>query len=140
MSLCPADTPPDDWPPDFWQGVEQFNQQQFYACHDTLEAIWLEAMDPERTFYQGILQIAVALYHLGNHNWQGAVMLLGEGLNRLSRYPDDYANLDLDRFRNEGYTLLQALQHLDPSTVVDWLPQWQAAHPYPCLVPVSPVR
>lgn len=129
---------PDDWPPAFWLGVEQFNQQEFYACHDTLEAIWLEAADPQRTFYQGILQIAVALYHLSNHNWQGAVTLLGEGLHRLSRYPNDYANLDLDHFREDCYTLLQALQPLGPDTLAGWLPQWQATHPLPRLVTASP--
>ena len=55
-------------PQEFWEGVEQFNLGQFYACHDTLEALWIEALEPEKTFYQGILQIAVALYHLENEN------------------------------------------------------------------------
>ncbi|MDJ0676909.1 MAG: DUF309 domain-containing protein, partial [Calothrix sp. MO_167.B42] len=27
-------------PQEFWEGVEQFNSRQFYACHDTLEALW----------------------------------------------------------------------------------------------------
>ncbi|NEQ23504.1 MAG: DUF309 domain-containing protein, partial [Microcoleus sp. SIO2G3] len=34
-------------PEEFWQGVEQFNQQEFYACHDTLEALWMEAFEPD---------------------------------------------------------------------------------------------
>ncbi|WP_448564497.1 DUF309 domain-containing protein [Trichothermofontia sp.] len=140
MPDFPSDFPSDVLPPDFWHGLVQFNQQQFYACHDTLEAIWLEAVDPERNFYQGILQIAVALYHLDNHNWQGAVTLLGEGLHRLSRYPNDYANLDLDRFRDECHTLLQHLQPLDPTTVASWLPQWQAEHSYPRLVSISSIQ
>jgi predicted metal-dependent hydrolase len=38
----------------FWQGVEEFNQQEFYACHDTLELIWMEAEESERNFYQGV--------------------------------------------------------------------------------------
>ncbi len=129
----------DAFPPTFWQGVEQFNQQEFYACHDTLEAIWLEATDPERSFYQGILQIAVAFYHLGNGNWQGAVTLLGEGLNRLSRYRQDDTGLDLDRFQDECYALLQQLQTLEPTTLATWLPQWQASHTYPRLMPARPM-
>jgi len=68
------------------QGITQFNQQDFYGCHDTLEAIWLEAIAPEKNFYQGILQIAVGCYHLGNDNWRGAVILLGEGIRRLADY------------------------------------------------------
>ncbi|MEM9246075.1 MAG: DUF309 domain-containing protein, partial [Cyanobacteria bacterium P01_F01_bin.153] len=27
----------DEVPPEFWQGIEAFNQQEFYACHDILE-------------------------------------------------------------------------------------------------------
>lgn len=97
-------------PQEFWQGVEQFNSGQFYACHDTLEALWMEAHEPEKTFYQGILQIAVALYHLGNRNWRGAVILLGEGSNRLRRYPASYGGIDLEDFLYQSQTLLQSLQ------------------------------
>jgi len=61
-----------------WRGIQQFNQQEFYACHDTLEELWMEAVEPKKQFYQGILQISVACYHLNNLNWRGAVILLGE--------------------------------------------------------------
>ncbi|MBE9181086.1 DUF309 domain-containing protein [Oculatella sp. LEGE 06141] len=100
-------------PPAFWHGVEQFNQQQYYDCHDTLEALWMEALEPERTFYQGILQIAVALYHLGNRNYRGAMILLGEGVNRLRRYSPDYANLNVDALIDESIDLLSQLQQAD---------------------------
>jgi uncharacterized protein len=96
--------------PAFWEGVEQFNRQQFYACHDTLEAIWMEAMEPQRTFYQGILQIAVALYHLGNANVRGATILLGEGTNRLRRYQPIYAGLDVAALVEQSMGLLRELQ------------------------------
>lgn len=97
-------------PQEFWQGVEQFNSGQFYACHDTLEALWIEASEPEKTFYQGILQVAVALYHLGNRNWRGAMILLGEGSNRLRRYPSIYGGIDVDEFLSQSAALLTALQ------------------------------
>jgi len=94
----------------FWDGVEQFNRQEFYACHDTLEAIWMEAMEPQRTFYQGILQIAVALYHLGNDNLRGATILLGEGLTRLRRYQPTYAEVDVTALVTQSAELLTKLQ------------------------------
>ncbi|TVP62490.1 MAG: DUF309 domain-containing protein [Nodularia sp. (in: Bacteria)] len=99
-------------PQEFWQGVEQFNSGQFYACHDTLEALWIEASEPEKTFYQGILQIAVALYHLGNGNWRGAVILLGEGSNRLRRYPSVYSSIDVDELLSQSAALLSELQQM----------------------------
>ena len=104
-------------PAEFWQGIEQFNQQEFYACHDTLEALWIEASEPERTFYQGILQIAVAIYHLGNDNWRGAVILLGEGISRLSRYLPDYAGLNINELLTESQELLKQLQQAGPENV-----------------------
>jgi predicted metal-dependent hydrolase len=100
-------------PPEYWQGVEQFNSGQFYACHDTLEALWIDSSEPEKTFYQGILQIAVALYHLGNRNWRGAAILLGEGSNRLRRYPSSYGGIDVDELRHQSAVLLQEIQVMD---------------------------
>ncbi|WP_427159966.1 DUF309 domain-containing protein [Aliinostoc sp. HNIBRCY26] len=97
-------------PLEYWQGVEQFNAGQFYACHDTLEALWIEATEPEKTFYQGILQIAVALYHMGNRNWRGAAILLGEGSNRLRRYPSVYGGIDVDELLSQSAILLKAIQ------------------------------
>ena len=106
---------------EFWQGVEQFNQGQFYACHDTLEALWIEATEPEKTFYQGILQIAVGIYHLSNSNWRGAVILLGEGINRLRRYPTTYSGIDVDEFLSQSVVLLQTLQQTGPEKVSEWV-------------------
>jgi uncharacterized protein len=104
-------------PQEFWQGVEQFNSGQFYACHDTLEALWIEAGEPEKTFYQGILQIAVALYHLENRNWRGAVILLGEGSNRLRRYPSSYGGVDVDELLSQSAVLLTTLQQIGPDKI-----------------------
>jgi uncharacterized protein len=108
---------PEPSAPNFWQGVDQFNQHEFYACHDTLEALWMEAVDPDKTFYQGILQVAVALYHLGNENLRGAVILLGEGINRLRRYEPDYAEIDVSGFVARSAELLALLQHTEPEQV-----------------------
>ena len=110
-------------PEEFWQGVEQFNQQEFYACHDTLEALWIEAVEPQKRFYQGILQIAVACYHLLNLNWRGAVILLGEGIGRLRDYQPDYENINVTKLVMQSYELLQALQQSGQEQVGDFVKQ-----------------
>lgn len=104
-------------PEQFLTGVDQFNNRQFYACHDTLEALWIDAMEPEKTFYQGVLQIAVALYHLGNNNWRGAVILLGEGRNRLRRYPSAFSGVDVDGLLDDSGVLLAELQKIAPEQI-----------------------
>lgn len=106
-------------PDEFWQAVEQFNQEQFYACHDTLEAIWMEAPQPEKTFYQAVLQVAVALYHLENSNLRGAVILLGEGINKLRNYPATYSGIDVDELLIASATLLSTLQQTENLTALN---------------------
>jgi predicted metal-dependent hydrolase len=114
-------------PEEFWQGVEQFNQQEFYACHDTLEALWMEALEPQKQFYQGVLQIAVACYHLSNLNWRGAVVLLGEGIRRLRDYQPVYEGIDVTELLTQSIQLLKALQQVGPEQVADFVKQLAAA-------------
>ena len=105
---------------EFWQGVEEFNRQEFYACHDTLEALWMEAVEPDKTFYQGVLQIAVGCYHLGNHNWRGAVIVLGEGTRRLRDYQPTYAEINVSGLLEKSLDLLGSLQSIQPEAVAEF--------------------
>jgi uncharacterized protein len=108
-------------PQAFQQGVEEFNRQEFYACHDTLEALWMDSGEPQKQFYQGILQIAVGCYHLGNLNWRGAVILLGEGTRRICDYQPTYENIDVTRLLDESLALLSALQQTEPDRVAEFV-------------------
>lgn len=82
----------------------------------------MEAGEPEKTFYQGILQIAVALYHLGNRNWRGAVILLGEGINRLGYYRPTYGGIVVEDSIEQSAKLLKALQQAGPEKVAEFVP------------------
>ncbi len=79
----------------FAAGVDQFNQQAFYQCHDSLEDLWHDALQPQRQFYQGVLQLAVGYYHLSNRNGKGAAILLGEGLAKLNYFMPTYGGIDV---------------------------------------------
>lgn len=114
-------------PQAFWQGVEEFNQQEFYACHDTLEALWMEAAEPEKAFYQGILQIAVGCYHLSNYNWRGAVILLGEGIRRLSYYQPTRYNINVTHLLSESSQLLKALHSIEPEEIEQFVEHLEGA-------------
>jgi len=111
--------------------IEQFNQQDFYACHDTLEALWMEAIEPDRTFYQGLLQMAVGLYHFSHENRRGAAILLGEGMGRLQSYKPEYQEVNIAALLTEGQTWLHWIQtHQDLSSTppFSW-PQIQSGKP-----------
>ncbi len=116
--------------PRLGEGIALFNQGDYYACHDVLEAIWMEANTCDKPFYQGILQIAVGLYHLGNHNWQGASILLGEGVNRLRPFEPAYENVDVERLVDCGWAWLTALHQTGRDRVTEVaaaIPQAQGA-------------
>ncbi len=98
-------------------GINQFNQGDYYACHDTLEAIWMTAAMPEKPFFQGILQLAVGLYHLGNSNWRGAAILLGEGIRRLEPFEPSYANVDVTTLLDCADDWLATIQQLGPEQI-----------------------
>lgn len=115
----------EDIPQEFLQGVTEFNQQEFYACHDTLEALWMQASEPQKKFYQGVLQIAVGLYHLSQKNWKGAVILMGEGLGRLDYYQPDYSGINVEQLIDETTQLLKALQKAGAENVDQFLPLMQ---------------
>jgi len=113
--------------PEFERGIAEFNQQQFYACHDTLEAIWIDAEEVDKRFYQGILQVAVGCYHLSNDNLRGAIILLGEAVRRLCDYQPDYEEVNVELLLEQSVDLLQTLQQLQPEQTQDFWQQLQ--HP-----------
>lgn len=69
--------------PEFFEGIELFNNGQFYDCHEVLEDVWRDQVDPEKQLTQGIIQVAVALYHCQKENYIGAEKLLLRGLARI---------------------------------------------------------
>jgi uncharacterized protein len=110
-----------DYPPQWLQGIAEFNSREYYACHDTLEALWMDSIDPDKKFYQGVLQIAVACYHLHNRNWRGAVTLLGEGIGRLPYYQPVYAGIDVTKLIQDSRNLLTTLQSIGIDGIDDFV-------------------
>jgi predicted metal-dependent hydrolase len=117
LTAMPISDHPQGLDPTLARGISLFNHGDYYACHDVLEAIWMEAPIAEKPFYQGILQIAVGLYHLGNHNWRGAMTLLGEGVNRLRPFEPVYKGVDIIRLVDCGWAWLTALNTTGPEQV-----------------------
>jgi predicted metal-dependent hydrolase len=76
----------EDSPPgQLLQGIREFNSGQWFECHETVEELWIGSEGATRDFYQGIIQIAVALHHWRNGNFGGAVSLLKGGAGYLRR-------------------------------------------------------
>jgi hypothetical protein len=73
-------------PPELYIALEELNRGEYFACHETLESLWIPETRSVRGLYQGVLQIAVGCYHLtARANWVGAVNKLEAGARRLER-------------------------------------------------------
>ena len=80
----------------FDKGVDEFNRGYYFECHDSLEEMWSGLRGPARDFFQGLIQVSVAFYHLGNANLAGAESMMRRALRRFERYPGRYFGFDLD--------------------------------------------
>jgi predicted metal-dependent hydrolase len=85
----------------FAKGVDEFNRGFYFECHDTLEEMWAGLRGPTRDFFQGLIQVSVAFYHLGNTNPEGASSMMRRALKRFAAYPDRYFGFDLAAQRAE---------------------------------------
>ena len=114
--------------PKFEEAIAQFNSGDYYACHDTLESIWNDSLQSDRAFYQGILQIAVGLYHLRNQNWYGAAILLGEGTSRLPPYLPEYQSINVEELLEDSLSILQTVQINGKEGIANLLKRIEQGH------------
>jgi predicted metal-dependent hydrolase len=113
----------------FLRGVEQFNTGCFFECHDTLEELWSGVRGPSRSFFQGLIQVSVAFYHLGNGNLGGAASMLRRALQRFEGYPGRYFGFDLDSHREELRTWLVRVESGKLGAVgLGEIPKWSFEH------------
>lgn len=71
----------------YFHGISLFNRGEFFEAHEVLEDVWRAALAPEKPFFQGLIQISVALVHHSRGNFEGARSLLARGCKNLSAYP-----------------------------------------------------
>lgn len=78
------------------KGIEEFNQRQFFECHETLEEIWQEDHGDDRAFYQGIIQIAAGYYKLEQGVPAGALKLWRTGMDKLENYAPVHLGVNVE--------------------------------------------
>jgi uncharacterized protein len=80
-------------------GIHFFNERDFFEAHEVWESIWMHSSAPERKFYQGLIQVAVALYHFNNGNLRGAIKLYHSSRKYLEAFQPAFLGLDLAGFQ-----------------------------------------
>ncbi len=102
------------------QGIGLFNKERFFECHEVLEEVWLQASGGQKTCLHGLIQVAVALYHLRQKNLTGANRLLEAGMDKLCGFVPTHEMIDVEK-------LLKRLEPLRELTRRGQAPEdWQA--------------
>ncbi len=88
----------ENYDPLYLRGIEEFNRGRYFESHEVWEALWKKESGPKRRFYQGLIQAAVALHHLGRGNRRGARSLVARARGSLDAYRPRCLGLDVDGF------------------------------------------
>ena len=104
-------------PPLALRGLELFNEGDYFEAHEYLELAWREERAAARELYRGILQIAVAYYHIQRGNYRGAVKMFQRARNWLSPFPDACRGVDLRGFRADYRRVEDTLKRLGAAGV-----------------------
>ena len=96
------------------EGLNLFNQGEYFECHEVIEHAWNEEKSPVRMMYQGILQIGVACYHVQNKNWRGAMKLLERGIPKTRRFGPACMGINIDKLLTDAEAIRRELIRLGP--------------------------
>src|SRR5262245_35974652 len=103
-----------DYPALYLEGIEHFNNCDFFESHESWEELWTDYRGPSRKFYQGLIQAAVALFHFGNGNIRGAQKLYHSASSYLQPYRPKHMGLDLDKFLQQFGLCFADIAQSDP--------------------------
>ena len=85
----------------YYDGIQLFNDHEFFEAHEVWEELWKSYSGELRLFYKGLIQAAVALHHFGNGNIRGARKVYGTSRGYLSQYQPECSGLDVQKFLRE---------------------------------------
>lgn len=72
-----------------------FGAGRFFDAHEILEQYWVAYRGPDRDFYRGLIQAAVALHHARSGNSTGATSVAARARTNLAPYAPVHAGVDV---------------------------------------------
>jgi hypothetical protein len=113
--------------PRYLAGIVLFNRGDFFEAHEVWESLWMEAT-PEKKFYQGLIQAAVALCHFCNGNLRGAAKLYRSSRDYMLPHGSPFLGLNQEEFwrrMEQCFSEVLAAPSLDVKIPVreEWIPE-----------------
>ncbi|MEM6284517.1 MAG: DUF309 domain-containing protein [Chloroflexota bacterium] len=110
----------DTLPPLAVQGVEKFNNREFYPQHDLFEEQWVATEGPVRDLYRAVLQVGVAYYQIERGNHRGALKMLLRAVQWLEVLPDVCQTIDVAQLKTDAYAVRAELERMNPDDIAQF--------------------
>ncbi len=111
----------------FQDGIDLFNRQEFYDCHEYLEEVWTPTRQPDRWFLQSLIHFAVGFYHHQRRNKVGAVRQLGKGVKKIQGYLPEWDGVVTGEIEQAAR---ECLRIIEAGGVVDTFPRIRQTGPW----------
>jgi hypothetical protein len=98
----------------YYDGIQLFNEHEFFEAHEVWEDIWHMAYGLKHDFYQGLIQCAVALEHYRRSNPRGVVSLFNSYRPKFKHVPPIFMGLDVPQFLADMHAVLQPVLDANP--------------------------
>ncbi|MDF2815018.1 MAG: hypothetical protein K0Q81_1218 [Paenibacillus sp.] len=86
-------------------------ERDYFECHEVMEELWME--EGRNPLHQGLLQVAVGLYHHRNGNIGGAIKLFDQAIEKLENYPRISMGIDLGKLVEDSRQYLAKLENIE---------------------------
>lgn len=107
------------------EGMQAFNQGNYYAAHEHFEDAWRDTDDDTREFYRALLHISGGFFRLTQNRPGAARKFFSRALHWLDAFPSPYLGLDTSEIKLNIHMLIDSIDNGQPSNMV--LKQWD--HP-----------
>lgn len=94
---------------DIKEGINLFNNSDFFEAHDHFEEMWVNAGRDDKKFYQSLVQLSVGSFHLVSKNYKGALSQYCKGTSKLVEYIPDYKGINTRKLLKEIRILMKDL-------------------------------
>ena len=102
------------------EGIDLFNQGEYYKCHDALEEAWMQDKSPARELYRGILQVGIAYYQIQRGNYRGAVKMLLRLRQWLDPLPPVCRGVNIAGLRENAAQVQAIITELGPERIEEF--------------------
>ncbi len=92
------------------EGLSCYREGAFFEAHEHWEAVWLQSTEPQKTFLQGLIQVAGTFHHFRRGNRNGTRSMMQKALTRLDRYPENFEGIAVGRLRGNLRAWLVAFE------------------------------